>query len=131
MLIATAWAKNTEAQTLFPTTVTSIYDGDTFSVDLTECPEVLCKRIGIRIRGIDAPELRGKCADETDKARLAKQFLVGRLRSGQAIELRNVARDKYFRLLADVWIGGTDVGTEMIQNQLARPYSGGRRTGWC
>lgn len=126
-----ALIKNANAQTLIPSTVTSIYDGDTFSIDMADCPEIFCKHIGIRINGIDAPEMRGKCQDEITKARLAKQFLVGRLRSGQTIELRNVKRDKYFRLIADVLIGGTDVGTELIQQQLARPYFGGQRSSWC
>lgn len=116
---------------LTPSAITSIYDGDTFTIDLAGCPPVLCRRISVRINGIDAPEMRGKCGQEKEKARQAKQFLVQRLRGGKLIELRNVARDKYFRLRADVVIDGVDVGGEMIRNNLARRYDGGKRVGWC
>lgn len=92
---------------------------------------ILCERIPIRIEGIDTPELRGQCQAEIDKARLAKQYLVGRLRSAKIIELKNPVRDKYFRIRAAVWVDGADVGEEMIKNNLARRYNGGRRGGWC
>lgn len=119
------------AETITPAAVISIYDGDTFTVDLLNCPDVLCKRIPVRIDGIDAPEMKGKCQAEIDKARLAKQYLVTRLRSGQDVELRNVARDKYFRLRANLWVGGVDVGDGMIKAGLARPYHGEKRMTWC
>lgn len=117
--------------TLTPTAITSIYDGDTFTVNLPGCPAVLCERISVRINGIDAPEMRGKCAQEKARARQAKQFLVGKLRSGKVVELRNVERDKYFRLRADVFIDGADVGKEMLDKSLVRQYAGGKRGGWC
>jgi micrococcal nuclease len=118
-------------QSLTPTAVTSIYDGDTFTVDIGNCPAVLCERISVRINGIDAPEMRGKCAQEKEKARQAKQFLVGKLRSGKVLELRNVARDKYFRLRADVFVDGRNIGKEMLDKSLVRQYAGGKRGGWC
>jgi len=123
-----AWS----AETLKVMSVTSIYDGDTFTVTFPDCNQpILCERVPIRIDGIDAPEMRGKCQDEIDRARAAKQYLVGRLRTGKLIELRNPARDKYFRLRAELWIDGSSVGGEMLKTGLARDYSGQKRSGWC
>lgn len=126
-----SFPSNAANPSLTPIAVTSIYDGDTFTVNIRDCPAVFCERISVRINGIDAPEMRGKCAQEKAKARQAKQFLVGRLRSGKVLELRNVERDKYFRLRADVFVDGTDVGKEMLDKSLVRPYGGGKRGGWC
>lgn len=112
--------------------VTSIYDGDTFTVTFADCRQsLLCARIPVRIDGIDAPEMRGKCPAEIERAKAAKQFLVARIRAGSLIELKGPVRDKYYRVRASVWIDGVDVGEAMIQMGLARRYDGLRRSGWC
>ncbi len=38
--------------------VTSIYDGDTFRCNIDGYPGIAGERIGIRINGIDTPEMR-------------------------------------------------------------------------
>lgn len=121
------------ADMLKPSSIISIYDGDTFTVniDIDSCPPVLCNRISVRLRGIDAPEIRGKCPLEIKKAKIAKWFLTDRLLSAQSIELHNVARDKYFRLNADLIVDGINVSKEMIEKELVRSYDGGTRSGWC
>lgn len=55
-----------------------------------------------RVRGVDTPEIRGRCEAEKTKAREARDYVAGLLAAAQQIELRNVARGKYFRLVADV-----------------------------
>ena len=84
--------------------VTSIYDGDTFRANIKEYPELIGYRMGIRINGIDTPEMRGKCQKEKNLARAAKQFTVTQLRGAEKIELRNMKRGKYFRIVADVYV---------------------------
>lgn len=111
--------------------VISIYDGDTFTVNIGDCLPVVCARMPVRIAGIDAPEIRGKCEREKALARQAKQFLINQLRSGKAIELLRIDRDKYFRLNAEVFVGGVNVGALLIGEGLARHYDGGKRAGWC
>ena len=56
--------------------VTSIYDADTFRVNLEGYPPIVGERVPVRVLGVDAPELRGKCQSEKVKAREAKQFTV-------------------------------------------------------
>jgi len=112
--------------------VTSIYDGDTFRANIKGYPDIIGKRIGIRVNGIDTPEMRGKCDKEKKLAHEAKQFAVAMLRSGKVIEFRNLKRGKYFRIVADVFVDGESLGEELIDNKLAMPYDGGTKVkDWC
>jgi len=113
------------------TDVTSIYDADTFRVNISSWPEIIGKRVPVRVLGIDAPEIRGKCETEKKMARQAKQFTVAALRKGKEIVLHDIQRGKYFRILARVSIDGQDLGRQLIQAGLARAYDGGTRQGWC
>ena len=94
--------------------VTSIYDGDTFRCNLKDYPGIIGKRIGIRIAGVDTPEMKDKRPHIKKLARKAKQYTVKRLREGKKIELRNMKRGKYFRIVAEVWIDGKSLGEELI-----------------
>lgn len=111
--------------------IASIYDADTFRANIKAWPPIIGERISIRINGVDAPEIRGKCDNEKKQARDAKQFTVGQLRNATKIELRNIKRGKYFRILADVFVDGNNLAQLLINNNLARPYDGGTRLGWC
>jgi len=64
------------------------------------------------------------------KAREAKQYTVKRLREGKKIELLELRRDKYFRILARVMIDGEDLGAELLKAGLAKPYDGGTKETW-
>lgn len=57
--------------------------------------------MGVRVKGIDAPEIRTKDPCEKEKAKRAKAFNKEFLKSGPII-LRSCEKDKYFRLLCDV-----------------------------
>lgn len=111
--------------------VTSIYDADTFRVNIEGWPSVIGYRIPIRVNGIDAPELRGKCPEEKARAKAAKQHTVSVLRGAENIELRNIKRGKYFRLIADVYADNISLADSLIKAGLVRPYDGGTRLGWC
>ncbi len=112
--------------------VTSIYDGDTFRANIQEYPEIMGYRIGIRVNGIDTPEMRGKCQKEKTLAKKAKQFSVEKLRGAKTIELRNMKRGKYFRIVADVYVDGKSLGGMLIDQELAVVYDGGHKAkDWC
>lgn len=124
------------ADKIYPTIivdqVTSIYDGDTFRVDIKNYPAIIGERIAIRVNGIDTPEMKGKCQKEKDLARLAKQETVSLLRTAKLIELRNPQRGKYFRIVADVFADDKSLGKHLIDKQLAVPYDGGTKIkNWC
>lgn len=121
-----------QAETLpgpFRARVVRVIDGDTLiaEVGLWFGQSVIEH---IRIAGIDAPEMKGRCPSEIEAARSARQYLSGLVGTGQ-IELIDVRREKYGRALARVMAGGFDISTQMIEAGYARPYLGGKRLSWC
>jgi len=119
-------------------TVVSVYDGDTIFVTIPDVTPVLGERIGIRIRGIDTPEIRGKCEAEKRLAKEARDYINALIEQGTGkdassiIELRQVERGKYYRLVADVYVDGNSVAESMLSMNIARSYDGQRkRLGWC
>ena len=124
-----AWAQDFGTVTI--SRVTSVYDADTFRADIADWPPVVGSHVPIRVKAVDAPEIRGKCPREKEAARAAKAYTVALLRQARTIELRNIQRGKYFRLLAEVWVDGRNLAENLIQAGHARPYFGGTRLGWC
>ncbi len=86
----------------------------------------------VRLQGVDAPELRGRCREERDLARRARAALSERLRSGRVV-LRDIQFGTFAgRVVARVESAdGTDLADLLITGGLARAYAGGRRTDWC
>jgi len=108
------------------------YDGDTITVDIPGYPPIIGDDISIRVNGIDTPEIRGKCAREKNLAKKAKQQVKSLLANAHNIELRNIKRGKYFRIVADVWADGLPISQLLISEKLAVPYDGGKKTvHWC
>ena len=105
----------------------SVYDGDTFKVYLACRYSIFCKAIPVRVRGVDCPEMRGGTEETKAAAKAAKAFTKQFLRGGK-IFLRNCGRDKYFRLLCEVKVNGSDLGTALIKHGHAVPYDGGTKT---
>ena len=97
-----------------------VVDGDTIRVDGRS----------VRVMGLDAPEIRGRCPAEISAARRAKDRMAELIAGG--VTLRRHGRDRYRRLLAVVTDSrGRDVAVVMIREGLARPYEGERRRSWC
>lgn len=111
--------------------IISVYDADTFRVDINGWPEIIGQNMPIRLKGVDAPEIRGKCESEKKRAVLARDFTKMALKNAKVIELRNIERGKYFRMLADVYIDNTSLSYLLLQSGMAREYNGGSRLTWC
>ena len=115
----------------YPAEVGRVVDGDTLAVrvaiwlqqDLT---------VLVRIRGIDAPELRGRCDDEKARAREAAVALEDLVAGGQ-VALTAIEGDKYFgRVIADVATStGENIGPALVAGGYVRTYDGGKRQSWC
>ena len=100
--------------------VTKVHDGDTFKVNLNCNVDVFCKDISIRPTNYDAFEIR----DDLNKldAIAAREQLKDLLTNAQRVELRNVKRGKYFRLVADVYIDNINLSNIMLDTGLVKPY---------
>lgn len=107
--------------------VIKVYDGDTITVaamPLTPhcgnaCAEAAragpMYRFAVRLRGIDAPELKGSGPAEHAAAVASRDALAGLL-LGRAVALRNRGAEKYGRLLADVYLPNYDADVNSITN---------------
>ena len=82
----------------------------------------------IRVYGIDTPEIRG--TRTKDLAMQAKNVARLLLENARVIELRNMRRGKYFRIIAEVWLDGISLSQVLIDKGLAKPYFGGKRPQW-
>jgi len=111
--------------------VISVYDGDTFRVDIDSLPPIVGKNIPIRLNGVDTPEIQGKCQYEKDLALKARDFVRNKLANAKEIKLTKLQRGKYFRVVADVMVDGVSLETELLVNKLAYKYTGGKKSNWC
>lgn len=110
--------------------VERVYDGDTIVVDLYDLPEIIGEDISIRIDDIDTPELRAKNKLIKRLAYRAREFLRIKVDQARSIELRNLKRGKYFRLVADVYLDGINIGELMVSAGYAVKYDGGKKPDW-
>lgn len=107
------------------------YDGDTITVRAWIWPRQSVET-GVRLAGIDAPELRGRCEAEKQAARNARDRLHALLAQARRIELHDIELDKYGgRVLARVIADGQDMAAALVGEGHARPYAGDTRAGWC
>ena len=111
--------------------VISVYDGDTFRVNIDSLPPIVGKNIAIRVNGVDTPEIRGKCQYENNLALEARDFVRDKLSNAKEIKLTNLQRGKYFRVVANVLVDGVSLEQELLDNELAYEYSGGKKLSWC
>jgi micrococcal nuclease len=111
--------------------VLRVLDGDTFEARVNAWPGLEVNTM-VRLRGIDAPELRARCPMERIKAEAARDALLDILTQG-AVGVYGVTVDKYGgRVVADAATRSiSNVSAEMLKRGHARVYTGGRREGWC
>lgn len=111
--------------------VERVVDGDTVAVraQIWLGQEV---RVLVRVRGIDAPETRGRCARARALAAEASARMAEAVAGGR-LGLRRVERDKYGgRVVADVVLpGGDDLAQRLLATAPVRAHGGGARDSWC
>jgi len=109
------------------------YDGDTLKVNIPRVHPLLGREITVRVNGVDTPEMKSSDPCETRAAERAKEFTKGFLLKSRSVSLKNIGRDKYFRVLADVDGDGKSLAKELIRRRLAVEYDGGTKdkVNWC
>ena len=92
-----------------------VIDGDTLVVD----------GVTVRIRGIDAPELRQTCRDNSGVIYLCGQAATKALKElvrGKGVSCTPRDRDRYGRSVAQCYVGDLDLGRAMVQAGWAIAY---------
>lgn len=109
------------------------YDADTLTFDIPRVHPFIGENISVRVYGVDAPELTGKEPCEKEMARNGKKLVEHLMKGSKQINLINIKKDKYFRILADVEIDGQDLRKILLKNNLAYEYYGGTKLkkDWC
>jgi len=111
-------------------TVSRVYDGDTFYVNIEGYPPIIGSNIGIRVNGLDTPELRTRNKYEKQLGYVAKDLAVSLLMGTNRITFKNTQRGKYFRIVADVYINDENYADILIASNLAYSYDGGTKKSW-
>lgn len=112
--------------------IDEVHDGDTIITHVDVLPKPLNKMY-IRIANIDTPELHGKCPDEIERSKKAKDRLKELANGVDSMTIKNYHWDKYGgRITADIYIKGVNVGELMIKENLAHPFTGKeKKQPWC
>ncbi len=105
-----------------------VIDGDTLLVAAKPWPQQTME-VYVRLRGIDAPELKSDCASTRAAGEQAQAALAAIASEQSEIKLLHISGDKYFgRVLADVaLIDGRNPAQELLSAGYVREYSGGRK----
>ena len=119
------------ARASHPVEVLRVVDGDTFEARVNLWPG-LDITTRVRLRGIDAPEMKARCGEERNKAEAARDALRAILDQGE-VGIAQVSLDKYGgRVLASASTRATpDVSAALLNAGMGRSYSGGQRNSWC
>lgn len=127
----TIWKRAGSPDTRHVVDVVRTIDGDTFEVRV-HLPPDLDLTTRVRLRGIDAPELKASCAQELQMAESATNALRALLGEG-GVTIFNIGPDKYAgRVVADAATRRTgNVSMAMLATGHVRSYGGGHRLGWC
>jgi endonuclease YncB( thermonuclease family) len=127
----TIWKRAGNPEVRHPVEIIRTIDGDTFEARVHLWPG-LEMTTRVRLRGIDAPELKASCPQELEMAQEAGRALRALLDEGE-VTIYNIGPDKYNgRVVADAATRQTaDISAALLAGGFARSYGGGRRGGWC
>jgi endonuclease YncB( thermonuclease family) len=127
----TVWRRAGNPTTRHPVNIIRTVDGDTFDARVSVWPGMELNT-RVRLRGIDAPEIKASCESEFQKAEASTKALRALLNEGE-VAIFNIGPDKYGeRVVADVATKRTpNVSAALVAAGHARVYLSGRRGSWC
>lgn len=98
--------------------VTSVYDGDTVTVDIDLGFEVWLREQRVRLLNINTPEVRGKSKKE---GIIARDALRQRILDKEVI-IKSDRRGKYGRWLVEIFVDDENINQWLLHEGLAVPY---------
>ena len=107
--------------------VIKVYDGDTLTI-AAKMPYANSPlyRFPVRLRGIDAPEIKTVNEDEKIMALEARNALATMILHKNVL-LKNIGNEKYGRILADVYLEDLYINEWLLKEHYAIPYYGGTK----
>jgi micrococcal nuclease len=100
--------------------ITKVTDGDTVHADINLGFGVILRDTILRLYGINAPEMKGESASlgKASKDRLESLVL------GKTVTLKTFKdkREKYGRLLAQIWLEGSSINDALVTEGFAKTY---------
>ncbi len=110
----------------------SVNSANSFLVNIPGRHPLIGDKIEVLIKGIEVPSKTGVCEKERVKAGVAEKivsFLLGRAKN---ITLKNIERDRRFRLAATVLVDGKDIRRILMKKEVAvKNLTGIRKMDWC
>lgn len=105
-----------------------VIDGDTVLVSAMPWPDHHVTTY-VRLRGIDAPELKSRCPAIRSAAEQAQSTLTNLLNASPVVALTEISGDKYYgRVVAALTLAdGSDPAEALLSAGLVDPYRGGRK----
>ena len=91
-----------------------IVDGDTIHIN----------KIKYRLHGIDAPEMKQLCKmkEKNYKCGVKSKEFLGSLIGNQSVKCNHKDRDRYKRIVAECFVGQTNLNKELVRNGWALAY---------
>lgn len=106
--------------------VIKVYDGDTITIATQVYNDKTLYRFSVRLNGIDCPEMKTNNNNEKTVAIMAKNRVTEMIYR-KNITLKNVKKEKYGRLLADVYHNNICINNVLLKERLAVKYDGGTK----
>ena len=101
-------------------TCTSVYDGDTVTLDIDLGFNFIIARQKIRLLGINTPEVRG---DEREQGLVVRDRVRDLILNKDVIlESHRDKSGKYGRWLGTIYLDGVNVNQLLLDEGLAKPY---------
>ena len=109
------------------------YDGDSIKFNVPGVHPLFGRRLRVRLRGVDAPEIRAVDRCEKVLANKARVFVTRRLEVASRISLVSIGRSKFSYIIADVVADGSSLSRDLLERKLAVPsYSSAKpKVDWC
>jgi len=107
--------------------VVKVYDGDTFHVIGKPANATKIYKFVVRLRDIDAPEI--KDAQQHNRAIEVRDEL-STLILNNIIQLSNIGKDKYGRILCNAMIYNFDISEWLLSKNCGYLYHGGKKKEW-
>ncbi|MDX2469034.1 MAG: thermonuclease family protein [SAR324 cluster bacterium] len=144
-VIFVAPAAQAQTKTFKNVRVVACHDGDTCRFDFLDVsPRMFGQALPVRLKGFDTAELgkQARCKRESKLATKQRNYLRSLFKKSKNIMIKvqtqkgkkglvELDRDKYGRILGEVYVNGRSVANEMIKKAGARKNNGGFRKGWC